>query len=366
MNSLPLDRWADCPPRGEIGDKNAVYASHDYLMLLLGRIASFAANDRPRKIKIEKMRYATTQAGPQQPSPVTPQARSPEFYGMAPTSGPPQLPRAYGTEKIQSVRNDKYLNSSPSRLQSATQKAHQDWNELHAACDVFESRLGADFAPLTPAEVQPFPTPFGESCQYLSYEIATLWLVYYMTVIFLIRAHPSKPPASYVSVGVSARETTWYANEIGRVAAGINPPGVQSPKHFKFLGAYTGSVVPLFFAGVQYQAAPQRFWVVQRLHEIARTCGWTTSETCANGCETAWLRAAQLGHGAPWQRLNQDFLSPDQRLSLRYLHVRDGEPIDPLDRRLLPYQPNSRLLWGFGVLGTPEDMGIISSVESDD
>lgn len=356
--SLPYHRWADCPPRSEIGDANAIYGSHDYLMLLLGRIASFAANDRPRKIKVNRMRPPPSQSGQQQPSPITPQTPSPPFYGMAPSSGQPQLPRAYGTETIKMVANDMHLNSSPGKLEAATQKAHREWNEIRAACDNFANRLGWEFRPLTSDEEPSFQTPFGDSCHFRSYEIANLWLVYYLAMLVLLRAHPSKPAAAHVSVGVSARETAWYANEIGRIAAGVTPPDIQSQAHFKFLGAYTGSVVPLFFAGVQYQAAPQRFWTVERLQDIGRTCGWTTAETCANGCETSWTRAATMGRGAPWTRINQDLSSSDQRLSLRYLlNGEEGQDdMDPLDRRLLPYQPDARLLWGYGILGTSEDL----------
>lgn len=294
------------------------------------------------------------------PTPVTPQGQSPPFYGMAPSSGQPQLPRAYGTESIETVSNDKHMNSSPGKLETATALAYQEWNDIHAACDAFARRLGPEFRPLSLEGEPPFQTPFGFSCHFRSHEIATLWLIYYMSMLVLIRAHPAKPAAAHVSVGVSARETAWYANEIGRIAAGITPPGVHSEKHYKFLGAYTGSVVPLFFAGVQYQDGQQRLWTVQRLLGIAHTCGWTTAETCANGCETSWVRAAEMGRGTPWTRISQDLSSPDQRLSLKYLHPSGGQPVDPLDRRLLPYQPDSRLLWGFGLLGTIEDLGNVS------
>ena len=349
-----------------MGSANAVCGSHDYLMLLLGRIASFSAKDRPRKIRVNKMRPPPEPGGmrpppkpgerPHPPKPPPP----PAFYGMAPSEGPPQLPRAYGTEAIPSVSNDQHLHSTDAELEIATSKANKEWNEIRAACDYFGNRLGPDFQPLSPEEHQPFQTPFGPSCHFKNYEIATFWLVYYMSLLVLIRSHPSKPAAAHVSVGISARETARYANEIGRISAGILPPGMQSEAHYKFLGAYTGSVVPLFFAGVQYQEPKQRLWTVQRLLDIARRCGWTTAETCANGCETSWVKAAELGRGAPWQRISQDLSSADQRLSLNYLHLSGGQPMDPQDRRLLPYYKDSRLLWGFGIMGTIEDLGNLS------
>ena len=50
INSLPYDRWL-VPPRAIIGDIDAVYGSSDHCSILMGRVATFAAKDRSRKIK---------------------------------------------------------------------------------------------------------------------------------------------------------------------------------------------------------------------------------------------------------------------------------------------------------------------------
>jgi hypothetical protein len=52
----------------------------------------------------------------------------------------------------------------------------------------------------------------------------------------------------------------------------------------------------------QYQDEAQRHWTVRRLHDIARLTGWQSARQIADGCESAWLKAAQLGRGPPYQR----------------------------------------------------------------
>ena len=282
------------------------------------------------------------------------------FYGMAPSQGQPQGHSAFGTDVIGDVANDKHMHSTAAQVEALTARALAEWNDIRTACETFVHRLGPGFQPLTPEEHVSFETPFGPSCHFRSFEIAALWAMYYATLLILIRAHPSKPAAAHISVGVSARETAWYANEIGRIATGITNPGMQSERHFRYLGAFTACVVPLFFAGAQYQGEDQRRWTVQRLLEIAKHTGWTTAETCANGCETSWVNAAAMGRGAPWTRMGQNVFASDQRVSGKYVHLEGGHQIDVSDRRWLHYQPDSRLLWGFGLLGTTEDLGHMS------
>lgn len=41
---------------------------------------------------------------------------------------------------------------------------------------------------------------------------------------------------------------------------------------------------------------------MRRLHDIARLTGWQSARQISDGCESAWLKAAQLGKGPPYQR----------------------------------------------------------------
>lgn len=41
---------------------------------------------------------------------------------------------------------------------------------------------------------------------------------------------------------------------------------------------------------------------MRRLHNIGRLTGWQSARQIADGCESAWIKAAQLGKGPPYQR----------------------------------------------------------------
>lgn len=45
----------------------------------------------------------------------------------------------------------------------------------------------------------------------------------------------------------------------------------------------------------------QRHWLVRRLHNISRLTGWQSARQIADGCESAWIKAAQLGRSPPYQ-----------------------------------------------------------------
>ncbi|KAK2063654.1 hypothetical protein LY76DRAFT_184456 [Colletotrichum caudatum] len=48
---MDYQHWTQCPPRAPMGRLEAIYGTYDHLMLLLGRLCSFAAKDLPRKRK---------------------------------------------------------------------------------------------------------------------------------------------------------------------------------------------------------------------------------------------------------------------------------------------------------------------------
>ncbi|KAF2271503.1 uncharacterized protein EI97DRAFT_267708 [Westerdykella ornata] len=48
---MPYRKWSDCPPRAPLGRIDALYGSHDHIILLIARIADFIVRDRERKIK---------------------------------------------------------------------------------------------------------------------------------------------------------------------------------------------------------------------------------------------------------------------------------------------------------------------------
>jgi hypothetical protein len=109
------------------------------------------------------------------------------------------------------------------------------------------------------------------------------------------------PPAAQMAAGICAQATGPYATLIGRITAGMQIPMGEdlSP----FLGAVMcESCMSLFFAGIQYQDAKQREWVVTRLLETDRRTGWASAGIIARGVETSWEKAAEMGRGPPYTR----------------------------------------------------------------
>ena len=135
-----------------------------------------------------------------------------------------------------------------------------------------------------------------------SYDIAVLWALYYSAHIVALRAHPHMPPAAMMAAGVAVGQTAHYANLIGRIAAGMMPRPVVQPLNPSLGAALCEVTLPLFFAGVQYADPQQRIWLVSRVREVEALTGWASVGMIAQGCETAWEKAAMGGRGPPYMR----------------------------------------------------------------
>ena len=280
------------------------------------------------------------------------------FYGMAPSGGKSQMPQAFQSASEES--RSPSTQSDDADLGTQTAAAQAEWDQIRDACALFQNHLGPMFQPLSEDQQQSFDTPFGRACLFRTFDIAAVWMNFYFSLIVLHRIHPKMPPAAHVAVGVAAPQTARFANEIGRIAAGISPVLPNSQSDPTFLGAYNECTGPLFWAGVQYQDHAQRIWTVKRLCEIERKTGSGTGGLCANGCESTWVKAAEMGRGPPYERISRDFRSADQRVSGRYMHEAGGAPVDPADRRLLPYRKDTQLFWATGILGTADDLSQMS------
>ena len=166
-------------------------------------------------------------------------------------------------------------------------------------------------------------------------------------------------PAAMMAAGVAAKQTAKYANEIGRICAGLIPTNHSGQVSPALGGAIAECVMPLFFAGVQYQDAGQRVYTVSKLREVTRMTGWQSAAAVAAGCESAWVRQGQLGRGPPYVR-TRDLWAKDERVSGH----RPG-PHDPVvdsnsDRRFIQVNPKARVYWAVGILGFEEDMESLS------
>ena len=353
----------------------------DHLILLVSRVADFAARDQRRKIRVGEVNQtrrkppptysptlsnqATASGVPLMPlmgstshgPTVVPQFQPPPMYGMMPSTGPYRLPSGFDQEP------DDTNNRSPpdQELEALTLEAEAEWNSICHALGLFEESIGPDYQPLSPDHMQPLSTPFGPALYYRSYAIACIWTLFYTARIMAMRAHPSMPPASMIAAGAAAPRTATWANTIGRICAGIQPINNTSPLNPTHGAALMDSCMGLFHAGVQYRDAAQRGWTITKLRDIARLTGWQTSALIASGCERSWMKAAEMGKGPPYQR-TMNHAAKDDRVagrardpSAKYLPPKDNN-----DRRFITVNPGTRVYWALGILSAEEDMSNLS------
>ena len=291
---------------------------------------------------------------PSGPSPM------PQFYGMAP---PPRdnvrMPASYMPANKMPTPDT----ASPQEsidLPAAKELAIQDYGRIRAALLAFENNLGDGFLPYSADYYPPSETPFGYSLQYRSYDIGVLWAIYHMAVIIAIRSHPDMHPAAHVAAAICANDTRHHAEIIGRITAGILIPGKHQALNPTLGSSLCESCMPLFFAAIQYQNAEQRHHTITRIYTIAQRTGWGSAELIAHGCETAWVKAAQVGRGPPYERILRQATAPsrDPRKTGSWEHDDPNSSPDhsnEADRRFVTVKPNARLTWAIGIMGTEDD-----------
>jgi hypothetical protein len=171
---------------------------------------------------------------------------------MPGTEGKAKLPRGFC-----SPRENSPMSEDDNRgLEDWTVEAEEDWHEIHTAFSILKENFGPDFQPLGPEHCQPIESPFGPALQYRTYSIAGIWIIYYMGLILCHRYHPSMPPVATVAAGLAARQTGFYANEIGRISAAIAPHASQMAQVSTGVGAgLIECIFGLFIAGVQVRAS---------------------------------------------------------------------------------------------------------------
>ena len=173
----------------------------------------------------------------------------PGFSGMVPGVREAQLPMGFESSRDSSPQSTQ---SDEMDLKARTQEAEEEWQEIRNAFSVLEDYFGEDFQALGPEFAEPMETPFGPALKYRTYAIAGIWMNFYMGLIVCHRAHPSMPPAAMMAAGIAARQTASFANELGRIAAGIAPDCSRTTQVNPTVGAaLLESTACLFVAGVQ-------------------------------------------------------------------------------------------------------------------
>ena len=234
------------------------YGTYDHLILLIGRVADFAARDLKRKRLAWK---ANVERRPPEGTSASNQAgqshlqQPPTFSGMVPDTGEPKLPMGFqGSFESQTPPKPEknYMDLEAQRIE-----AEEEWHDIMNAFMILEDHFGEDFQALGPEFSRPIESPFGAALQYRTYAIAGIWMNYYMALIVCHRSHPSMPPAAMMAAGMAARQTAFFANEVGRIAAGIAPYCSSASQVTPGVGAgLIESSFCLFIAGVQVRLCP--------------------------------------------------------------------------------------------------------------
>lgn len=228
------------------------YGTFDHVVLLMGRVADFAAKDLKRKKLVLKMnagqRPPEATSMPNQAGQRGPQM--PPFSGMVPGNYQDTLPM--GFQEAFRDHSPQSSHSDSIDLEAWRIEAEEEWQDIMNCFSVLEDHFGEDFQALGPEFSRPIQTPFGTALQYRTYGIAGIWMNYYTALITCHRVHPSMPPAAMVAAGIAARQTASFANELGRIAAGIAPDCSRTAQVSPGVGAaLIESSFCLFIAGVQ-------------------------------------------------------------------------------------------------------------------
>lgn len=180
-------------------------------------------------------------------SPQSPQM--PSFSGMMPNIKEAKLPMGFEPFRDASPQS---TYSEECDLHAQTQAANEEWQEIRDAFDLIQRHFGEAFQPLGPEFSTPIQSPFGPALQYRTYGIAGVWMNFYMGLIVCYRAHPSMPPAAMMAAGIAAQQTGWFANELGRITAGIAPDLSMATEVNPGVGAaLIESSTCMFVSGVQ-------------------------------------------------------------------------------------------------------------------
>lgn len=382
---MPYRRWIYCPPRGQIGRPDAAYATMDHLVLIMARLTDFGGKDRVRKVKMVKAqggqwRPPGHQAKVPSAGPIPQPSSGPGFYGMMPQpTDPIEMHSAFYTMNANihdrafhdPMPDDGSDHSTSSQsLDDDTAAALKEHSEIIKSFDLFFDSLGEDYQPLAASACPPISTPFGPALQYRTYPISCIWAFYYVGRILIHRFHPHMPAAAMVAAGVAASQTKDYAQNVGRICAGLYYPqqySLQTGNLNPNLGAaLMESTFFLLFAAVQYQDASQRGWTITKLRDISQKTGWQTSATIAAACEASWEKMGEAHRGPPYKttmdRRNTDLrIRRKNKLGDGSIKEKEHDPaagpgLPAYDRSAIHTNQSTRVHWALGLLSVEKDI----------
>jgi len=266
------------------------------------------------------------------------------------------MPRPYSSGVSNSTDDRESDSHQSNDLETATAHAKEEWAQIRAALQAFESLLPNDHQPLSSGQDQPIQTPFGPALIYRKHDIGCLWAYYNLALLVAYRSHPDMPPHAHQAAGVAAFQTKEIANNIGRISAAFIAPPPNEVLTPILASAMSECMPPMFFAAVQYQDPAQRAWTISRLLDLETRCGNVTAGIVAKGIETAWHKAYVAKRGPPYVR-KHDHQAEDERLNGKWQHADPNEPVklSVKDRRFVRTQPATKLYWAMGILAMEDD-----------
>ncbi|KAH7160818.1 hypothetical protein EDB81DRAFT_327611 [Dactylonectria macrodidyma] len=341
---MEYEFWTQCPPRAPISVLDAVYGTYDHLMLLLGRLADFSSRDVSRK-----RRASQNKPGPPgAPSP-------PPFVGIMPTTGNFTVPMGFSPPRDSSPQSEGTDDQDPD---ISFHIAVQQWESIKEGFEAFERSLGPEFQPLHPQFSDRRQSPFGMTLQYRTFSIAGIWMNFYMGMIHLYRTHPSMAPAAMQAAGMAAKQTNGFSKMLGQIAAGMSEDCTHMTEISTLVSAaFIESCFCLFVAAIEYRDDAQRQWVVRRLRDIARLTGWQSARQIADGCESAWIKAANMGRGPPYVQVEEvgvpiSVWNNPRRIDRKIRELEQG----PGEERRLVLAKSERASYALGLLGVEQDL----------
>ncbi|EFY93488.1 C6 finger domain protein, putative [Metarhizium acridum CQMa 102] len=345
---MEYEHWTQCPPRAPLSSINSIFGTYDHLILLLGRLASFTSKDLSRKRKAFRAKGGGSFRGGSSPS---------QFPGIVPTLGKFHAPIGFSAQSSYSDESD---SPGDTATPESNELAEQEWESIRQAFETFENRLDARFKPLNSEYADHKDTPFGTALQYRTYSVAGIWMNYYMGLIHLYRSRPNMPPAAMQAAGMAAPSTAGYAIQIGRIAAGLTDNcSTKKDISTTLAAALIESSFCLFVAAVQLQDNNQRCWVIQRVFDITRLTGWQTARKIAIGCESAWIKVAQLGHGPEYKRPQHlEEVPTSVWMNPRKLDQRIQDLQNTTETRLVLHRSEQTNL-ALGLLGVETDLEVL-------
>lgn len=113
---------------------------------------------------------------------------------------------------------------------------------------------------------------------------------------------------------------------------------------------------------LQYQDIAQRHWLIRRMHDISRLTGWQSARQIADGCESAWTKAAQAGRGPPYR--SPEGLFPAEPSSVwvnprrldRAIREHNGLGVSGQAEQRLVLHKSEQAHYALGILGVEQDL----------